>query len=462
MFDPGAAKARQAAPSASRNIVSWVREEMPAAIKASLARDPSAVMVNVREVACGDPSCSPIDTVLAFVFANGRRAMTGIPAEMAQVMREDVARAIGDLEPELTAAHEDRDYVPPGAMPPLSVEADAALDRLRAALRRELVGLSAGDVVGICASLIDTLEQIEEDQLRQAEALPPGGGLPLPGGAGLQPPPLETVLPGGGVAGLVAGLPGAGGGQSSTGAPTSSAASLPGIATAAGSSSSSSSGGAPGGPAAAAAAAAIPPGRARGSSVLAATTGTAQQRGLFSAPGAPFGDPAAKILSASQKNDVEAVARCVDEGISPSYANTLGQTPLHIASMWGNVEVAEYLVAAGADIHAVNQLSSGTPLHVAASSTKDPRGRLACVKILLDAGADATRRDADGLVPWQKVSRVGAREDPDAEPAAQREMREMLRALADSRAAQATAATSLSSNGAAGPPRPQATTTTRR
>mmetsp|Transcript_4140 Transcript_4140/g.16692 ORF Transcript_4140/g.16692 Transcript_4140/m.16692 type:complete len:318 (-) Transcript_4140:595-1548(-) len=241
MFDPGAAKARQAAPSASRNIVSWVREEMPAAIKASLARDPSAVMVNVREVACGDPSCSPIDTVLAFVFANGRRAMTGIPAEMAQVMREDVARAIGDLEPELTAAHEDRDYVPPGAMPPLSVEADAALDRLRAALRRELVGLSAGDVVGICASLIDTLEQIEEDQLRQAEALPPGGGLPLPGGAGLQPPPLETVLPGGGVAGLVAGLPGAGGGQSSTGAPTSSAASLPGIATAAGSSSSSSS-----------------------------------------------------------------------------------------------------------------------------------------------------------------------------------------------------------------------------
>ena len=65
-------------------------------------------------------------------------------------------------------------------------------------------------------------------------------------------------------------------------------------------------------------------------------------------PGAPRAlDPSSKILSASQKNDVAAVMAYIAEGISPSYANSLGQTPLHIACMWGNADVAKARVSAG-------------------------------------------------------------------------------------------------------------------
>ena len=65
-------------------------ELLPGVIRASLERDPAHVMVNVREVECNDPSCSPIDTVIVFIFRNGRKAMKGIPAEMLAVSKADV------------------------------------------------------------------------------------------------------------------------------------------------------------------------------------------------------------------------------------------------------------------------------------------------------------------------------------------------------------------------------------
>lgn len=115
-------------------------------------------------------------------------------------------------------------------------------------------------------------------------------------------------------------------------------------------------------------------------------------------------DPNTKILSAAQKNDVMAIQTYVQqEGISPSFANSLGQTPLHIAAMWGNAETVDFLIKVGANVHAVNQLSHATPLHVAASSNKDIERRAQCAALLLQAGADPNQRDADGLAPWQKV-----------------------------------------------------------
>ena len=43
-----------------------------------------------------------------------------------------------------------------------------------------------------------------------------------------------------------------------------------------------------------------------------------------------------------------------------------------------------------------------TALHVAAST-----GNLACVKLLLDSGADSTLRDIEGLTPLQVQSSSG-------------------------------------------------------
>lgn len=301
MFDPTAVLQRNSKAQVSRQITEWVREGLPSAIKEVLRVDPTHVLINVREVQCGDPTCSPLDTVLMFIFKNGRRVTTGLPLEMAQVVRGDVESAMSNAEAELIACHENRDFHDTPMLPPLSRQGEAALERITAVLRREFITLSPADVVGVCGAAIDMLEQIEEEASR---------------------PPAARMIQ------------------------------------------------------------------------------QAGQRGGL--------DPNAKILSASQKNDVETVKAFVEnERISPSYANSLGQTPLHIAAMWGNAETVDYLIKAGADVHAINQLSSATPLHVAASSNKDLDGRYRSAKLLLDAGADPFKRDADGLVPWQKVQEPG-------------------------------------------------------
>mmetsp|Transcript_16721 Transcript_16721/g.54439 ORF Transcript_16721/g.54439 Transcript_16721/m.54439 type:complete len:356 (+) Transcript_16721:114-1181(+) len=327
MFDPGASA--QNKQQLSRRIQGWVNEVFPASIKASLQRDPSHVMLNVREVACGDPTCSPIDTVIAFIFRNSRQAMTGIPAEMKDVGKKDVEQAMRTMEEELLACEENRDFHHPGQLPPVSPAGEAALRRIAATLRRELVALTPSDVAGVCAATIDMLEQIEEDTAVQQ---------PMPGGQ-------------------------QGGGQPF-----------------------SSSGGGGGAP--------VPPfGPGGGMTVETAPPPMVP----------PSQDPSSRILSASQKNDVNAVGRCVADGISPSYANSLGQTSLHIAAMWGNVDVCRFLVANGAHVDAINHLSNSTPLHVAASSNKDPTGRLTCAKILIHAGANAAVPDVDRFLPFQRV-----------------------------------------------------------
>lgn len=304
MFDPNAAMQRNNKALKSRRIVEWVREDLPPAVKQALAVDPVHLQMNVREVQCGDPTCSPIDTVLMFVFRNGRQAMTGLPMEMAAVTQGDVKRAMAELTSELEAAHENRDFLQGRMLPEISPAGQQALNRIVASLRRELIGLEPTDVANVCNAVFDMLEQIEDEAMQ---------------------PTAATM---------------------------------------------------------------VQQGAARGM------------------------DPNAKILSASQKNDVEAIRVFVEqEGISPSYANSLGQTPLHIAAMWGNFDTVNYLLRAKANVHAVNQLSSATPLHVAASSTKDADGRTKCARLLLDHGADPCKLDADGLAPWQKVQDHGPLRD---------------------------------------------------
>lgn len=48
------------------------------------------LIVNVEEVQCGDPNCSPIDTAIAVLFPSGGRGMFGIPAESKNIKEEDL------------------------------------------------------------------------------------------------------------------------------------------------------------------------------------------------------------------------------------------------------------------------------------------------------------------------------------------------------------------------------------
>jgi ankyrin repeat protein len=47
------------------------------------------------------------------------------------------------------------------------------------------------------------------------------------------------------------------------------------------------------------------------------------------------------ILSAAQKNDSDRIRDMARDGVDPNYANAVGQTALHIASLWGNGRFAK-------------------------------------------------------------------------------------------------------------------------
>ena len=181
MFDPAKLAANNTLKDATARVVSWIKEMLPPDIRNALNARADHVMINAREVACGDPDCSPIDVVLALLFYNGRRAMTGLPMEMNRVRREDIASTLEDMHDELMACHNDTLWVPPSQLgpPPLSAAGNAALEKIAAVISEQLLPLSASDVTGVCAMAMDLLEQIEEDTNRPPPApVRPGAGLP--------------------------------------------------------------------------------------------------------------------------------------------------------------------------------------------------------------------------------------------------------------------------------------------
>ena len=126
-----------------------------------------------------------------------------------------------------------------------------------------------------------------------------------------------------------------------------------------------------------------------------------------------FTTPNDILIGAAQRNDVPAIQTCVYvSGANPSYANHVGQTPLHIAALWGNVDALNTLIAAGADLNAQNIFNGATPLHICmegrhALEHGDPRDREACARRLLEAGANARLLDKNENAPYQVTPHQG-------------------------------------------------------
>ena len=117
------------------------------------------------------------------------------------------------------------------------------------------------------------------------------------------------------------------------------------------------------------------------------------------------------MLKFSMQNDPAQIQALITAGASASHANGVGQTALHIAALWGNVEACTVLVKNGANLNAQNTMSGGTPLHMAAGSKKDNvAGRLKCAKLIVEAGADVTITGFDGRMAWQEASDAGEQE----------------------------------------------------
>ena len=56
------------------------------------------------------------------------------------------------------------------------------------------------------------------------------------------------------------------------------------------------------------------------------------------------------MMRASASGNVRAVSDAIAAGALPNATNPIGQTALHIASIWNHVEVGRVLIAAGANV----------------------------------------------------------------------------------------------------------------
>ena len=110
------------------------------------------------------------------------------------------------------------------------------------------------------------------------------------------------------------------------------------------------------------------------------------------------------LLSASQRDDVRAVENILASGADVNYGNSVGQTALHIACIWGNASAADLLIEAGANVNAKKDLSEQTPVHMVASRGTNPANRLVLAKQLVAAGANLNAQDLAGDAPYQLLA----------------------------------------------------------
>lgn len=68
---------------AYQNIEKWSLELMPETIR-------DEAVIAAQEVACGDPDCSPIDTLINIIFQSGMDGSIGIPCEAHIVTKEEL------------------------------------------------------------------------------------------------------------------------------------------------------------------------------------------------------------------------------------------------------------------------------------------------------------------------------------------------------------------------------------
>jgi len=87
MFDPNKAKKDKAEKATRKKQLSVVKQWCLTVIPQELH---PGLLLDTKEIICGDPTCAPIDTVVTMVWKDGGRGMFAMPLDPMDVTQDDV------------------------------------------------------------------------------------------------------------------------------------------------------------------------------------------------------------------------------------------------------------------------------------------------------------------------------------------------------------------------------------
>ena len=116
-----------------------------------------------------------------------------------------------------------------------------------------------------------------------------------------------------------------------------------------------------------------------------------------------LGTSPSPVADAVQASEREKARSLLKDGADVNAAQGDGMTPLHWSALSNDVETAEMLLYAGANVKAATRLGAYTPLILASRS-----GHAAIVKTLLNAGADVNQATGTGATPLMLAAASGS------------------------------------------------------
>ena len=139
---------------------------------------------------------------------------------------------------------------------------------------------------------------------------------------------------------------------------------------------------------------------------LAARVGvwTAVWLGSLAVLASPAAGSDAPLAEAVKHRDAAAVQALLEQRVDVNAPQADGATALHWAAYWNDVDTADVLMRAGADVNTVNDLGV-TPLWLA--STYGNHDDATLVTLLLTAGADPNIAHMSGEIPLMAAARTG-------------------------------------------------------
>jgi hypothetical protein len=112
------------------------------------------------------------------------------------------------------------------------------------------------------------------------------------------------------------------------------------------------------------------------------------------------------LMVAAISPDPREVKSLLRHGADPNRANGYGQTALMIAVSDGNVEAARALIDGGANVN-LPDTNGSTALHDAVMGLHSSPAAPKMVRLLVEAGADRTKRTREGRTPLDEAGRLG-------------------------------------------------------